>query len=679
VDAEDPAWSLGVQIDMTDRSAPPDLIAALEQASREFVLAVGPSGDVRWADARAGRLGIAPPASLVDAVMPGCEDKARELARKGSCVALAGWELPLVVAGKPATAVFHAQPWDGGAALLGSLIARDYVDAIAEGNRTMHEIVVLNRKLARQKLRLEESNTAIRALHGELAQHVERMRSTAEVKSRLVAGVSHEFRTPLHSILGLSRLLLSRSDGPLTAEQETQVRFIHDSAEELSRMINDMLDLSRLDVGGGAIRAEPFELREFFTAIRGTMNPLVPDDFPIRLVFDPVPDAALETDQGKLAQIVRNLISNALKFTERGMVRVTATVRDGDQLAIAVKDTGIGIAPADHPRVFEEFIQLDSPLQRSVGGTGLGLSLANKLAERLGGRIELESAVGAGSTFTAIIPLEHADIARYRRIEQASRVLDPTRAPVLVVEDDRSAVFVYEQTLAMAGFQAVPVRTTGEARAALARVRPSAILLDVLLDGEDSWQFLADVKRDPSTADIPVLVCTVMNRESRARALGADAFWLKPIDEDQLIRKLQSVATGRGARVLVADDDPAARYLIYKYLSDTRYELVEATTGREAVELARTQRPDVILLDFLLEKVTAFEVIDELKADPRTRAIPVIIVTSHALQSSERQRLSVHADTILSKEHLSREIVITRIRDALRGAGGPTHRRGSEP
>lgn len=657
-----------------NHAASPELTAALELASREFALLVEPDSSVRWSDARAERLGIVPPVSLVDAALAGSEDKVRELARRGSGDTMTGWEVQLVIAGKPTIVVFSARPWQGGAALLGSLFAQDYADAIAEGNRAVHEIVTLNRELARQKARLEESNTAIRALHDELVQHADRMRSVAEIKSRLVAVVSHELRTPLHSILGLSRLLLSGSDGPLTPEQNTQVRFIRDSAEDLSRMSNDMLELSRLDAGGAPIRAAPFELREFFAAIRGTMTLLVEDGAPVRLVFDPVPDVTLETDQGKLAQIVRNLISNALKFTERGTVRVAATAHDGE-IAIAVEDTGIGIAPADHARVFEEFTQLDTAMHRGVSGTGLGLPLSKKLAESLGGRIELDSAAGVGSTFTVIVPMEHADVVRYRRIEQAARVIDPACTPVLVVEDDRSAVVAYDQTLAMAGFQVVPVRTPQEARAALARVRPLAILLDVMLEGEDTWQFLAEVKREPSTTDIPVLVCTVVNRESRARALGADEFWLKPVDEDQLIRKLQSLVSRRGPRVLVVDDDPTARYLIYKYLADTRYELIEAGTGREAVELAQTQRPDVILLDFVVEEVTAFDVIDELKADPRTRAIPVIVVTSQALTPAERQRLSAHADSILSKEHLSREIAITRIRDAMRCA--EVHERGS--
>ncbi|HET9623834.1 MAG TPA: response regulator [Kofleriaceae bacterium] len=653
---------------MVDRTPPPELLAAFEQASREVGLFVDASGAIQWIDARGERLGLAGAKNLVELVVPGCEDKARELCRQGCRNVMTGWELPLVIGGKPATGLFSARPCAGGAALLASLIAQDYADAIAEGNRAVYEIVALNRELARQKLRLEESNTAIRALHGELAQHADRLRTAAEVKSRLVAGVSHEFRTPLHSILGLSRLLLIGSDGPLNSEQETQVRFIRDSAEELSRMINDMLDLSRLDAGSAVIRAASFELRDFFAALRGTMNPLVADDSPVRLVFDPPPDVALETDQGKLAQIMRNLISNALKFTRRGAVQVSATVH-GDELALTVRDSGIGIAPADHSRVFEEFTQLDSPLQRQTRGTGLGLPLAKKLAESLGGGITLDSTPNVGSTFTVTLPMEHADIARYRKIEESARELDPARAPVLVVEDDRSTVFVYERYLSMAGFQVLPVRTTGEARAILARVRPSAILLDVMLEGEDTWSFLADVKRNPATSDIPVLVCTVMNRESRARALGADEFWLKPVDEDRLIRKLSSLAAGRGAKVLVVDDEPAARYIIQRFLKGTPYELIEASTGAEAVDHARSQRPDVILLDFLLEEMTAFDVIDQLKADPRTRGIPVIIVTSHALPAADLQRLSASTEAILSKEHLSRELAITRIRDALHSAG----------
>ncbi|HEY0191049.1 MAG TPA: HAMP domain-containing sensor histidine kinase, partial [Kofleriaceae bacterium] len=381
---------------MADHTPPPEVSAALTEASRELGLWVDDQGVIRWMDERARKLGFAVGGNLLDRVVPGVEDKARELCRQGCQHKVAGWELPLVVDGAPAVALFCAVPSAGGAVLHASLIAQDYADAIGEGNRAVHEIVGLNRELARQKLRLEESNSAIRALHGELAQQADRLRQSAEVKARLVAGVSHEFRTPLHSILGLSRLLLSGSDGPLNSEQETQVKFVRDSAEELSRMINDMLDLARIDAGSVLIRAEPFQLRELFAALRGTMIPLVPDDAPFELIFDPAPDVSLETDPGKLSQILRNLIANAIKFTERGTIRVTPTVADG-HLAVEVADSGIGIAAADQPRVFDEFTQIDSPLQRTTRGTGLGLPLAKKLAESLGGTLALRSRPGAGS------------------------------------------------------------------------------------------------------------------------------------------------------------------------------------------------------------------------------------------------------------------------------------------
>ena len=637
------------------------------EASREFCVLVDEAGRIAWVDPRAQRLGLAVGDALAAHVVPGTEDKAAALVERASRDLVRAWELALVVRDVPVTVVFEGRPHGRCAALLGSLVPQDYADAVTESNRSVHEIVNLNRELARQKQRLEESNKGVLALHAELAQQADRLRSSAEVKSRLVAGVSHEFRTPLHSILGLSRLLLSGSDGPLSIEQETQVRFIRDSAEELSRMINDMLDLSRLDADSAPIRAETFELRDFLGAMRGTMEPLLAEDGPVKLVFAPAPDIALETDQGKLGQIVRNLIANAIKFTERGTIRIAASV-EGDDVHISVADSGIGIAKEDHQRIFEEFTQVDTPLHGKVRGTGLGLPLAAKLARRLGGRIELESTPRVGSTFTVVVPQEHAEIAGFRKLQSAA--MDPARAPVLVVEDDRRAVFVYERYLAMAGFQVLPARTTDDARAILERVRPSAILLDVMLEGEDTWNFLASVKQNPATSDIPVLVCTVMNRESRARALGADEFWLKPVDQDMLIRKLQAIASpGRGAKVLVVDDEPAARYIVKKFLDGTPYQYLEAEDGLLAVELAQRERPDVILLDFLLENMTAFDVIDALKADPRTRLIPIVIVTSHVLPLEARERLSKQTEAILSKEHLSRELAINRIRDALRSAG----------
>jgi CheY-like chemotaxis protein len=217
----------------------------------------------------------------------------------------------------------------------------------------------------------------------------------------------------------------------------------------------------------------------------------------------------------------------------------------------------------------------------------------------------------------------------------------------------------------------VPARTVEDARRLLPSLTPAAIVLDVMLEGETSWDFLAQLKRDPATADIPVLVVTVTSKEQKARALGADEFWLKPIDQDRLLRRLRALARpGTGARVLLIDDDERSRYLTRKILAASPFTLLEASTGPDGVRVAREQQPNVILLDFLLEDTTAFDVLDDLKSDPRTRGIPVIIVTSHQLESAERQRLLAETEAILSKESLSRELAINRIRDALRKVGG---------
>lgn len=254
-----------------------------------------------------------------------------------------------------------------------------------------------------------------------------------------------------------------------------------------------------------------------------------------------------------------------------------------------------------------------------------------------------------------------------RDMVERSRTKDPNATSILVVEDDRHSLFLYEKYLVMAGFHVLPARTIADATQLMKQHRPAAIVLDIMLEGDSSWNFLANLKKDPATADIPVLVVTVTNREDKARALGADEFWLKPVDQDRLLRKLRELAHHSPvARVLVIDDDETARYIIKRHLQGSPYELYEASNGADGVKSARDHHPNVILLDFLLGGSTAFDVIDDLKADPRTRSIPVIVITSHVLDEIDQKRLLEEAEAVISKQNLSRELAINRIRDALR-------------
>ncbi|QRN96972.1 response regulator [Archangium violaceum] len=654
--------------------------------SREVALVCDASGSITWGDERAVRmLECTPGQPLRKLAAQGTEDKVDRLITLARDERVEGWEVILCVGGMPRTFAFRGAPHEGGSALVGSLVTEDYAASLSQVSETMSELAALHRETERQQRELkrradelallnrdlEESNRGVRTLHAELDEKTESLVRAAEIKSRVVANVSHEFRTPLHSILGLARLLLNPANGSLTVEQQKQVQFIRTSGEALFELVNDLLDLSKMESGKATLRPLRFSASDFLGALRGMMRPLVPVDSPVELRFEEPPgELLLETDEAKVSQVLRNLVSNALKFTETGHVTVSAELAPDDRVCFQVRDTGIGISPELHERIFEEFTQVESPLQKKVKGTGLGLALSRRLAEFLGGSLTVQSTPGRGSTFTLLIPRVHPEVEAMVSLAERSQHLEPGRAPVLVLEDDRQTLFLYEKYLERSGFQVLPVRTVDEARRTLQRVRPAAIVMDVMLEGETSWGFLSELKGNEATRDIPTLVVTLMDREHKARALGADEFWLKPVVEEQLLRKLAAMArTGPVHKLLIIDDDDVHRYLLRQLLKDTPYVLSEAATGPEGIRLAREQRPDLIFLDFVLPDMTAFDVLDDLKADPITRDIPVILHTSRQLQEEERQRLAKETAIILAKHTLSREVAISRIRDALHKTG----------
>jgi len=661
--------------------------AVIAAMRREAAMCCAPDGRVLWADPAAELLlGVSAGASLYACAPDGSQAKLAELIARGLRGEVTRWEASVVVNGKVGTVAFSARPADGAVYIVGNSEPQQVSDTVARVNATLSELAALHRQTERQQRELQhrndqlvllnreldDSSRGMVALHSEVEEKADSLRRMSEIKSRVVSNVSHEFRTPLNSIISLTGLLLNQSDGDLNTEQRKQLGFIRRSAESLSELVNDMLDLSRIEAGKSTLRASQFTVGSLFAALRGIFRPLLTNPGVELVLEDPEDDIAFETDEGKVSQVLRNLVSNALKFTENGEVRVSARRVDDRSIALTVTDTGIGIAPDDQPRIFEEFTQIDSALQRKTRGTGLGLSLSRSLATILGGTLDVESVPGKGSTFTLTIPAVHDEVGAMHEMEDRSRHLDPSKAPILILEDDLQTLFLYEAYLRNSGFQILPARTAADARAALARVTPAAIVLDVMLDGETSWPFLAELKASPATRDIPVLVVTVVNRERQARALGADEFLIKPLDEQAVVRKLASLAGRRGApitTVLVVDDDDVSRYMVRKVLEGTSYQVIEASDGAQAVKLARERHPQVIFLDFIMPGMTAFDVIDELKSDPVTRSIPIIIHTSAQLEDGDMRRLASEAASILPKQSMNREVALGRIRDALHKAG----------
>jgi signal transduction histidine kinase/CheY-like chemotaxis protein len=538
--------------------------------------------------------------------------------------------------------------------------------------QALDELQARQEELTRLNRELEDTNRGVVALYAELDEKADHLRRADELKSRFLSNMTHEFRTPVNSIMALSRLLLDRVDGELGGEQVRQVTFIRKAAEDLSELVNDLLDLAKVEAGKTVVRPVEFEAANLFGALRGMLRPLLLNES-IALVFDePEGIPSLYTDEGKVSQILRNFVSNALKFTERGEVRVSATLSDdGRAVVFSVADTGIGIAPDDQERIFEEFTQVDNPVQKRVRGTGLGLPLSRRLAQLLGGDITVRSAPGQGSTFSAIIPLVYAPPAHVptAQVEVDWRP-DPSKQPVLVVEDSFETLLLYEKFLKGSSFQVVPARTLREGQQALAQVRPRAIILDVLLRGEDTWRFLAELKAQPATRDIPVVVATTVEDRAKSLALGADAYCTKPVERRWLIDRLTELTSGaRAKKILVVDDDEVWRYVIRQLVADPGRIVLEAGNGLEGLARARSEAPDLVVLDLTMPGMAGDEVLSALRADPATRDIPVVVVTSKPLGAGERERLSAQALAVFSKEQMSADTAGESMRRVLADAG----------
>jgi CheY-like chemotaxis protein len=377
------------------------------------------------------------------------------------------------------------------------------------------------------------------------------------------------------------------------------------------------------------------------------------------------------TDEAKVSQILRNFISNALKFTERGEVRVAVKLGPNNAAVFSVSDTGIGIAAEDQDRIFQEWAQVEGKFQKTVKGTGLGLPLSRKLAQLLGGEVYMKSELGVGSTFYATIPINFNGATEIVYVPDVTRELDSTKLPVLVVEDNREALFVYDKYLKSTNFQVIPAGNLKEARAAMRDFRPAAVILDVLLQGEHSWELLQELKHDPATANIPVLIVTVVENRDKAMSLGADAFHAKPVERKWLLEQLETlVGQYPSKQVLIIDDDEISRYLIKTLLGHTDLRFVEAFGAQEGLVKARESKPDAVILDLNMPDLSGIDVLKQMKSDQATAGIPIIIYTSKVLDAEERESLS-SAVAILSKESASREQSLAQFTDAFQQAGVP--------
>ncbi|MDP9082980.1 MAG: PAS domain S-box protein [Pseudomonadota bacterium] len=523
------------------------------------------------------------------------------------------------------------------------------------------------------------------------------LKEASRMKSEFLANMSHELRTPLNSIIGFSEILKDGLIGELTAQQLGCIGNIFSSGNHLLSLINDILDLSKIEAGKMVLDLEPVHLSSLFAnslcvvaetaATRG-----------IRLENRAVEDLGVfQADTRKVNQILYNLLSNAVKFTEQGgyvilgsrivpraAVGQLSGLRVGrtfplaesefsEFLEISLTDGGIGISPEGLERLFKPFSQIDGGLSRKFEGTGLGLAMVKLLAELHGGTVAVESTVGEGSCFTAWLPLRRTDDTLTRQALPSPRLefLDGTRT-ALVVEDDYKAAELIRVQLETEGFKVLHAASAEEAMQLAMRQPLSLITLDIMMPSVDGWECLARLKQVPDLQRIPVLIISIAADTDRGFALGAAAVMQKPITRQELYESLADLglfprSQAQTLKVLVVDDDPNAVALMAVRVAELGSTVLRASGGREAIEIARRELPDVIILDLMMPEVNGFDVVAALNDEPHTARIPILIVSAKQITAEDRATLNQYVTTIMEKTEFDSERFSAEIRRAMSG------------
>ena len=507
-------------------------------------------------------------------------------------------------------------------------------------------------------------------MNDELGGLYRKLEVASRAKSDFLASMSHELRTPLNAIIGFSEVLLEQMFGPLNTKQADYLSDILASGRHLLLLINDTLDLSKIEAGKMELElatfALPAVLEDGLTMVRERAA-----RHGIELSVDAGPELdEVEADERKVKQVVFNLLSNAVKFTpDGGRVEVRAR-RVGDRAEVAVADTGVGIDPADQTRIFQEFQQAGQQ-----EGSGLGLALARSLVALHGGSLWVESEPGSGSTFTFTLPVRQTAVsatagsepalagAATARHARGSTAAAPT---VLLIEDDPRSVELLTLYLEGDGFEVVACQDGLTGMEAARRLRPAAIVLDIMLPLLSGWDFLGLLKVDVTTARIPVVIVSMLDERGKGLALGAADYLVKPVRRDDLLATLRPIITARAedgsCKVLAIDDDPRAVKLIETVLGAEGLTVLAALSGAEGVQVARTERPGLIILDLLMPGADGFEVVERLRADPSTAEIPIVILTAKVIAPEERERLAAHVAHLAAKASFSRAEFVELVR-----------------
>ncbi|PDT48713.1 MULTISPECIES: response regulator [Sinorhizobium] len=501
--------------------------------------------------------------------------------------------------------------------------------------------------------------TELKQRQVELERAKSNAEAASEAKSRFLASMSHELRTPLNAIIGYSEMLIEEARDHDEDELVPDLEKIASAGRHLLSLINDILDLSKIEANKMEVFLETFDVARLLGDVTATVAPLMAKN---RNEFIQEFDGDLgemHSDQTKLRQNLFNLLSNAAKFTNSGRVTLSARREeraDGDWLVFKVSDTGIGMTPEQQNRLFNAFTQADASTTRNYGGTGLGLSITRSFSRMIGGAVDVESEVGKGSVFTMEVPARCRREAGVAPAAEPSQIIQPGRT-ALIIDDDPAARNLIAKALAEAGLASMQAASGAEGIAVAREHRPDAIILDIIMPHQDGWSVLRTLKSDPDLCTIPVILATILADRELGLSLGAVEYLTKPIDTDKLIRTVE--ACGGGNRdVLVIDDDLGSREFLRRILVKRDWKVHEAGDGVRGLDMMKRLLPRLVLLDLLMPEMDGFQTLSEMQGIPELQNIPVVVVTSKDLSANELRWLRERAVAVVNKGANSRSQLV---------------------
>src|SRR5712692_2037635 len=494
----------------------------------------------------------------------------------------------------------------------------------------------------------------------------------SKFKDQFLSTMSHELRTPLNAVLGFSGLLADERYGPLNERQQRYVSHIQSGGQHLLKLVSDILDLSKIEAGRMDLAIENVPVANAFSEVLSALRPLAEKKSQI-LSQDAEPSLAVRADATRFKQVLMNLVGNAIKFTpEGGRIELLARLIAG-QVRMEVRDTGPGIPPEEQERIFEAFYRLRQT-GKATDGTGLGLAITQRLVELHGGQLALESESGRGSCFYFGLPV--VEVVRRPLARRTERRPSASESPrILVMEDDAAAAQLIYSQLTSSGYEAVLCEELGRAAELAAELQPDAITLDILMKPTSGWELLLQLKNDPRTASIPVIVLTVVDQPAMGMTLGADEYLVKPVEKAALLAAVERCIAPRGTSppprpILVVEDDGPTREVIAELLTAAGYAMATVADGAQARAWGAGSLPELVILDLMLPKVSGFELLAEWRATSRTADLPVFVLTSKDLSQEEEKYLRAHAESLWRKQEPWQETLIKQLRRVL-GRGQP--------